>query len=401
MRVSLFITFLALLSLNVTGQNLHFSYDFDECDFEDSNTNFPAIIPNGNPSCVCGLGENSMQLDGLNDYLEFDPTANALFSSNFTLDFYFWLDKTDGVMDIMSLRTGCGKLDSMMQLRYYTGTNELDFEIGSSINNFFAFKSKLNKNNCWHRFSLVKFGLEYQAYLDNELMGKFLARENIIMTKSGRLFFGNNPCNSIDNAHRFKGKIDEIQLHNVALSDLELIKSFKYPDRIITGNATIFKGTSLQLETGVTCSQNVSWTPSATLSDASIPDPIATPEQTTTYKVTFDNGTCISTDTVLIYTADKENLECKNLLLPKAFTPNNDGLNDTYGISNTYIIEEMNYFEIYDRWGEKVWETTIPEEHWDGSKNFNPVNSGSYMYKIKYRCSNQEYVKIDNFILLR
>ena len=292
MRVSLFITFLALLSLNVTGQNLHFSYDFDECDFEDSNTNFPAIIPNGNPSCVCGLGENSMQLDGLNDYLEFDPTANALFSSNFTLDFYFWLDETDGIMDIMSLRTGCGKLDSMMQLRYYTGTNELDFEIGSSINNFFAFKSKLNKNNCWHRFSLVKFGLEYQAYLDNELMGKFLARENIIMTKSGRLFFRNNPCNSIDNAHRFKGKIDEIQLHSVALSDLELIKTFKYPDRIITSNATIFKGTSLQLETGVTCSQNISWTPSATLSDASIPDPIATPEQTTTYTVTIRENTC-------------------------------------------------------------------------------------------------------------
>ena len=61
----------------------------------------------------------------------------------------------------------------------------------------------------------------------------------------------------------------------------------------------------------------------------------------------------------------------------------------------------MDYFEIYDRWGEKVWETKEIKETWDGSKNNTPLNNGTYMYKIKYQCSNQEYVKFDSFVLLR
>lgn len=401
MKQTISIIILFLFAQIASGQSLHFVYNFDNCDYHDQVTGFPDIVTGGNPGCVCGIGESSVQLDGVKDYLEIDAGANSLFNSNFTLDFYFWLDETQADMDIMSLRSGCGKLDSMMQLRYVNRTNEIDFQIGSNINNFYAYKSKVNKNHCWHRFSLVKFGLEYQVYLDNVLMGKFVAKENIYMTRTGRLSFGNNPCNAIDNAQRFKGKIDELKLYSTALADIELVKTYAYPDRIITPNATIFKGEAVTIETGVTCAKSISWTPAGTLSDASIANPVATPENTTTYKVAFNNGTCISTDTVRIITTDKENLDCKNLLLPKAFTPNNDGLNDTYGISNTFIIERMDYFEIYDRWGEKVWETKEIKETWDGSKNNTPLNNGTYMYKIKYQCSNQEYVKFDSFVLLR
>ncbi len=384
-----------------TGQSLHFSYDFDHCDFQDHMTGFPAIVTGGNPICVCGLGESSIQLDGDEDYLEVDASVNTLFSSNFTLDFYFWLDESANDIDIMSLRSGCGKLDSMMQLRYFNRTNEISFEIGSNINNYYAFKSKLNLNHCWHRFSLVKFGLEYQIYLDNELMGKFVAKENINLTKVGKLYFGNNPCNVIDNAQRFKGKIDELKLYSTALADIEIVKTYLYPDRIITPNTTIFKGESIQLETGASCASSIRWSPVESLSDAFTAHPVANPENTTTYMVTFNNGTCISTDTVRINTADKDNLDCKNLLLPKAFTPNNDGLNDTYGISNTFIVEQMDYFEIYDRWGGKVWETKEIKDSWDGTKNANPLNNGTYMYKIKYRCNNEELIKFDSFILLK
>lgn len=401
LRIAFFTILAAFLSISTSAQKLHFSYDFDDCGFGDRIGNFSNIIIGGNPTCICGIGESSIQFNGLQDYLEFDSLTNQLFSSNFTLDFYFWLDEISGDMDIMSLRSGCGKLDSMMQLRYFKNSNEISFEIGSNINNFHAYKRKLDPSNCWHRFNLVKFGLEYQIYLDNELMGKFVARENIVLSKIARLYFGNNPCNSIDNTKRFKGKLDEIRLYQSALSDIELLNTFKYPDRIITPNTTIFKGESIQLETGQTCASSISWTPSTTLDNAHILDPIATPENTTTYKVSFHNGTCISTDTVLIYTADKENIDCKSLLLPKAFTPNNDGLNDTYGISNAFIIESLDYFEIYDRWGEKVWDTQFTNDQWNGSKLETPLNTGTYMYKIKYRCGNQEYVKFDSFVLLR
>ncbi len=401
MRISILAVIFTWVSLSVSGQRLHFAFNFDDCNFEGPTTGFPGISTGGNPACVCGIGESAIQLNGLNDYLEFDPQTNALFSNNFTLDFYFLLDDVSGIMDIMSLRSGCGKLDSMMQLRYFSSTNELNFEIGSHVNNYYSYKTKLDKSNCWHRFSLVKFGLEYQVYLDNKLMGKFVARENINLTRAVNLSFGNNPCNIFDNTQRFKGKIDEIRLYSAALSDIELLSIFEYPDRIITNNTTIFQGESVQLETGHTCASNISWTPVSTLSNASAPNPIATPDITTTYKVSFNNVTCISTDTVIIFTTNKDDLDCANLLLPKAFTPNNDGLNDTYGISNTFIIEHLDYFEIYNRSGEKVWETKVLEEQWNGSKNESLLNTGTYMYKIKYQCSEKEYVKFDSFVLLR
>ena len=118
--------------------------------------------------------------------------------------------------------------------------------------------------------------------------------------------------------------------------------------------------------------------------DVSALSPLATPIESTTYRVSYNNGTCTSTDTVRIFVADKDKLDCDNLLLPKAFTPNNDGLNDRYGISNVFLIDTMEYFEIYDRWGAKVWETREAAEQWDGTLKGEPLNSGMYLYKIKY-----------------
>lgn len=392
---------LSLLSILLYSQDTHFYFDFDDCTAEESGLSYPALSLGGLPECVCGINESAYSLDGLNDYLEFAPETNALFSENFTFDFYFWLNPTVGDMDIMSLRSGCGKLDSLMQLRYQGADNEILFEIGSNINNYRTFRSKLNQDYCWHRFTLVKFDLEYYVYLDNNLIDKFVARENIVMTKVGLLNFGNNPCNNTNVIERFSGRIDEIKLYKRALSDLEILNNYNYPDRIINNNTTIFKGDSLQINTGYSCAYDYRWAPSEFIDEPTSAHPIVYPEETTTFKVTFNNEGCTGIDTIKVFVADKENLDCKNLLLPKAFTPNHDGLNDTYGISNKFIIDELKYFEVYDRWGEKVWDTTQIHDEWDGFKNNIPLNSGTYLYKIKYVCDNKDYVKIDNFILMR
>jgi len=102
-----------------------------------------------------------------------------------------------------------------------------------------------------------------------------------------------------------------------------------------------------------------------------------------------------------VYVAEKDSLNCDKLLLPKAFTPNNDGLNDLYGISNTFLPESLDFFEIYDRWGEKVWETTQITGQWDGTKGGSPLGTGMYLYRIKYKCNSDEKLDIGNFNLLR
>ena len=109
----------------------------------------------------------------------------------------------------------------------------------------------------------------------------------------------------------------------------------------------------------------------------------------------------MSNDTVRIYVADKPKLDCDQLLLPKAFTPNNDGLNDKYGISNIFLVEALEYFEVYDRWGAKIWSARNLSDAWDGTFNNQPVNTGMYLYKIKYTCNGEEKLNVNNFSLLR
>lgn len=385
----------------MNGQGLPVSFNFDDCNFEEANAGFPGITPGGNPNCVCGLGSNSMYLDGIGDFLEISNQANILLDSNFTLDFYFWMDPQVGESDVFSLRSGCSSLDSLMTLRYFSDTDELLFEIGSDVNNYFSVRKELSDNTCWHRFSLVKFNLEYFIYFDNILAKKILSRENIIFSRIAKISFGNSPCNMVNNASRFKGRIDEINLSKRAFSELEILKSFKYPDRIITPNTTIFKGESITLQLGNTCASQILWSPSISLDLVNVADPVASPEISTTYKVVLDNGSCMSNDTVRIYVADKTKLDCDQLLLPKAFTPNNDGLNDKYGISNIFLVEALEYFEVYDRWGAKIWSARNLSDAWDGTFNNQPVNTGMYLYKIKYTCNGEEKLNVNNFSLLR
>lgn len=399
--VFLCLAVLLILAPNILlGQNVIFKYSFDDCSFEDDAMSFPGLTPGGSPECVCGLGAKSYRLDGNDDILELSDQANSQMQNDFTFDFYFRLDNTSGEVDIFSLRNGCSGLDSLMSLRYFAANDEYVFEIGSNVNNYHTAKAKPDNSKCWHRFTLVKFNLEYRIYFDNALIKKIISRENIVFTKLAKLKFSNSPCTA-GLAVKHRGNLDEITLYDRALSDNEIRTIYEFPDRIKTPNTTIFKGQSIRLEGGQSCASGISWSPAQSLDNPNVINPLATPDATTTYELRLNDGGCQSTDSVTVYVAEKDSLNCDKLLLPKAFTPNNDGLNDLYGISNTFLPESLDFFEIYDRWGEKVWETTEITGQWDGTKGGSPLGTGMYLYRIKYKCNSDEKLDIGNFNLLR
>lgn len=74
---------------------------------------------------------------------------------------------------------------------------------------------------------------------------------------------------------------------------------------------------------------------------------------------------------------------CK-IYLPNVFTPNNDGINDVFKALNLEAVTEMKLL-IYDRWGNKVFETTDKNKGWDGSYNGKPVPSGFFSYVFYYK----------------
>ena len=360
---------------------------------------------NGKTVGIIGIGKiGSVLVKILHGFgckiLGYDKLEDRFLKSNYGLH-YTSLEELCQQSDIISLRKGCTNLDSLWALRYIHSSNEILFEIGSNVSNYYSVKKSVSKEVCWHRFTLLKFGLTYLVYIDNQLISNILARENIVFSRNARMSVGDSPCNIVNNVRRFKGVVDEITLYNRALSDLELKSIYKYPDQIVTPNSTIFKGQTIQLEVGESCSNRVNWSPGSSLDASDELDPIASPQKTTTYTVTLDNGTCISKDSVTIFVADKDKLDCDKLLLPKAFTPNNDGLNETFGISNVFIIDQMESFEIFDRWGAKVWETTQLEEKWDGTFKGQLLSNGMYLYKIKYTCGGEQKININNFNLLR
>jgi gliding motility-associated-like protein len=85
-------------------------------------------------------------------------------------------------------------------------------------------------------------------------------------------------------------------------------------------------------------------------------------------------------------TAEKsiEVVQAIELYLPNAFTPDGDGINDTWEINGLGINAYHVRLEIYDPWGTIVFSTSDPNEAWTGysADGVTPLNSGNYSYRI-------------------
>ena len=82
----------------------------------------------------------------------------------------------------------------------------------------------------------------------------------------------------------------------------------------------------------------------------------------------------------------------QSYFLPNAFTPNGDGTNDRFrGVGITRYISDFN-LQIYNRWGELIFETSSEEEGWDGSnqRNGRRAQGGVYLYKVSFSGLNGE-----------
>jgi gliding motility-associated-like protein len=395
--LSLFILSFSLYS-TVIGQVPDFQYSFDDCSYAETNGLLPDAQTLGSPACECGLNGNSIELDG-NDAILLPDTLISFLDDNFSIEFYFFNYGSVEVTDIFSIKNRC-TLDSLLAVKYYPASNEIYFEGAENALRYKSIRTPLKSTQCWHQVVITKQALEYSLYLDGEYINTFIAELNIPFGKTAVPAFSNSPCVAV-NEDRMIGRIDEFNFYKRALSLQEIRNIYLYPDNITSRDTTIFSGDAVQINVGASCFDDFNWTPSISLDDPNELEPFAEPALTTTYTLTTETNNCISTDTVRINVLDKDALDCSQLSLPKAFTPNNDGLNDYFGISNSFIVESIDYFEIYDRWGAKVFIGNESNALWDGSINGKPVNPGMFLYKIKYRCQGEEFVAIDNFTVLR
>ena len=145
-----------------------------------------------------------------------------------------------------------------------------------------------------------------------------------------------------------------------------------------------------------------SWSPIAHIQN--LGDLIAEvkPDQTTSYTLTIYYGECMETRTVTIRVKKSE-----EFFIANSFSPNNDGLNDYFYIQTSELSDvKISFFQIYDRWGNLVFDKPFPEPNnpadgWDGSFKNQEVQQGVYSYCIKYSVDDTEQITAGTITIIR
>lgn len=153
------------------------------------------------------------------------------------------------------------------------------------------------------------------------------------------------------------------------------------PVRAFAGNdTTMVAGQKLQLN--ATGGSTYLWSPSTGLNDATIANPLVTlgaELDSIKYRVLVTTGEgCSATDEIKIriFKSGPE------IYVPSAFTPNADGRNDVLRPFPVGM-KSLNYFRIYNRWGQLIFSTKEQGKGWDGNFNGKPQSSGTYVYSAE------------------
>ncbi len=152
------------------------------------------------------------------------------------------------------------------------------------------------------------------------------------------------------------------------------------PDRVIVAGAPAVLAGSI---TGAF--QSFSWSPPAGLTDPLILQPVSVASADIEYvlSVVSSNNCGISTDTVLVKIY-------KGIFIPNAFSPNGDGLNDTWSIPALAAYPDFELL-VFNRYGEVVYRNSKSNGPWDGKFKGSLLPMGAYPYLIKLNVADQQF----------
>ncbi len=162
------------------------------------------------------------------------------------------------------------------------------------------------------------------------------------------------------------------------------------PDHEITvGESVVLGGPDMYGYPGC----NLQWFPDKWLFYNNLKNPKAEPLETTTYWVVLTNneGSCADSATVFV--------RCASVYVPNAFMPESgDEATNQFGPQHVNL--ELEYFRVFNRWGEKVFESRSMLNRWDGRYRGTPQPVGSYVWVLRGKCSNGDLVEEQGNVLL-
>ena len=157
----------------------------------------------------------------------------------------------------------------------------------------------------------------------------------------------------------------------LTINVVESAKANAGPDKYL------IKGSSVQLA-ATAQGQNIDiiWSPNVFIDNVLTLQPVVTPPHDTTYvlTVTSNEGCGVDIDSVNVFVY-------KDIFVPSAFTPNNNGLNDTWFVPALSAYSEFT-ISVFNRYGQLLFYTKNANKPWDGKYKGMPQPVGAYVYMI-------------------
>lgn len=177
------------------------------------------------------------------------------------------------------------------------------------------------------------------------------------------------------------------------------ISRFEPPLEAYADEDTIYfgKSTTLHVTPGY---KPYRWINPTNLSCDDCENPVASPEVSTLYEVEATNVSgCIGRTTVRVIVI-RPTCNQEDVYMPNIFSPNNDNNNDFLQIRSNFI-ERLELY-IYDRWGERIYETRDPDFKWDGTCKGYDLKPDVYGYYFNVVCvDGQIYSEKGNVTIVR
>jgi gliding motility-associated-like protein len=178
-------------------------------------------------------------------------------------------------------------------------------------------------------------------------------------------------------------------------NDTQIAKVWVKPAALLDlpGSVTLYPGESYQMRPGGN-GITYSWFPHVGLNDPNIANPVAKPEVNTRYIVTSktENG-CSVTDSIEVLIAPDSYID-----VPNAFAPGGKNTLKAVRLGDA----TLKSFVIYNRWGNKVFETSDINIGWDGKYKENAQPTGVYVYTIEaVTPAGRKFTKQGNVTMLR
>jgi len=160
-------------------------------------------------------------------------------------------------------------------------------------------------------------------------------------------------------------------------TDTVSISVFPLTGLEVTQDTFIIKGTSLELEAIGGPFSAYRWEPAEGLDNSTIPNPIASPQQSTSYTVyALNEYDCEESDNIYLEVIE-------DIMAYNVFSPNGDGINDYFDIKNADRFPEI-LVEVYSRWGDMLFQSKGYDDskRWDGTTRGKNAPLGTYYYVI-------------------